>query len=59
MPKKKEYNVGDNVTAFLFTSNGGKKKVKGKVKEIKKYYGSPNYTVTEGVVEDFTVRRLK
>lgn len=54
--KKKEFNVGDIVTAYLRHSNGQKKKVIGEIKRISKYYGLKTYIITDGIVEDFSTR---
>lgn len=57
--KKKEYKVGDIVSAILLTSSGKKKTVRGQVKKVTKYWGLTTYIVTKGIVDDFSVRKVK
>lgn len=58
--RKKNYKIGDAVTATLTTrGEGGKKKVRGKIKNIEVHYGQETYTITGGVVEDFKTRNIK
>lgn len=64
---RKTFKVGDTVTAeFIQGLRVIKKKkvllklkVKGKITKIVEFYGRKNYTITDGVVEDFVTRNVK
>lgn len=62
-PKKKakieRFKVGDKVQTFLIRSTGEKKKVRGTIKKIRKYYGRKTYIISGGVAEDFPTRTVK
>ena len=72
MKKQKEKKVGDIVTAIINTQSSKivvvqgkpkqirrKIKVTGKIKKIYNQYGHKTYTITDGVVDDFTTRTIK
>lgn len=56
---KKAFKVGDKVTTFLMNSSWEKRKVTGKIKEVKSQFGRTTYIITGGIVEDFPTRSLK
>ncbi len=55
----KKRKIGDVVISFLTRPSGEKLKVKGKIKSIKSAYGGDIYTITEGTIEDFSIRKIK
>lgn len=59
MKLKKEFNIGDSVVTSLRDTNNHKKTIKGKIKDRKIQYGHVTYTITHGIVEDFTTRIVK